>query len=66
MGGYLAVCAANTVVLCAEALAECPVFMQRTAPFQRRRDVPNLSNDSLNTDATLAFAERLLLAINRH
>ncbi len=35
-------------------------------PAQPHRDVPILSNDSLKSDAILAFAERPLMAINGH
>ncbi len=68
MGFFIyAVCAVNTVDLCvAEVIVECPVLMRRTAPLQRHRDVPILSNDSLKTNVILVFAERLLLAINGH
>ena len=43
-----------------------PLLIWWTAPLQRHRDVPILSNDSLKTDSILAFAERQLLAINGH
>ena len=33
---------------------------------QRHRNMPNRNSDSLTTVAILAFAERLLLAINGH
>ncbi len=68
MGVFIcAVYAANTVVACVvEALAECPVLMRWAAPLQQHRNVPKRDRDSQITGVILAFAERLLLAINGH
>ncbi len=46
------------------ALNDMSVLNAVDGPLQRHRNVPILSSDSLKTVSILAFAERLLLAIN--
>ncbi len=47
-------------------LAECPVLMRRTAPFQRHRDVLIRNIYGPTAGYILAFAERPLMANNGH
>ena len=45
---------------------QCLLLMRWTAPLQRHRNVPIRNSDGTTASYILAFAERLLLAINGH